>query len=490
MILKIGAGELKGRMDGNMIAFLGIPYAEPPVGERRFKPPVKKKGWKGVLDCTAFGPRAMQPRALNPEPGVVYSEDCLNLNVWTPALDGKKRPVVFYIHGGGHVEGSNSEEGFDGPSITQGHDVVVVMPNYRLGAFGYLYLGKLLGEDYAMSGNLGLTDQILALEWVQEHIEAFGGDPQNVCIIGQSAGGKSVLNLMMAPAAKGLFHSAFAMSGALQSIKDIETVNALALNFLDALNIPSQNAASILDASPLEIIKAQLTAHSKYIMFESYGTTADGIVLPKDVSASVMKREIHDVPLVMGYMEKELHINTSLPYNVLSDDDVERRLLWKFGDNGNYIFKEYLRLKATHGYVEALGKVSSYYTYINAYLHTASLLLKSGYRSPIFLYRWAFGGAGIACHSTDNEALFRRTQPDKKVGFEQTWSEMERIFHQSVMQFIKTKNPSTKDMPPWPSAQQNSQMQMVIDMPPRLEPIDVSRYDTNLPLSTMVVTRP
>ena len=170
---RIKNGLIKGCRESGTTAFKGIPFAKPPIGEYRFKAPVPCEDWEGVLDCTEYGPRPIQvpPPWCVDRDSAIYAEDCLNINVWTPNIDGEKRPVIFNIFGGGFMEGSNSEIGSEGYRMMKERNVVVVSPNYRVGALVALYLREIFGDEYKDSGNLTLLDQILALKWVKGNIE-------------------------------------------------------------------------------------------------------------------------------------------------------------------------------------------------------------------------------------------------------------------------------------------------------------------------------
>src|SRR6185436_12859543 len=209
------AGKLRGATNGTLNVFKGIPYALPPIGGLRWRPPVAMSPWTDVRDATRFGAACMQPK---PRPSIysadlaAVSEDCLFLNVWTTP-GARNRPVFFWIHGGGLTSGSSSESMYDGAKLAA-RGVVVVSINYRLGALGYLAHPQLSAEsEHGVSGNYGLLDQIEALRWVQRNIAEFGGDPNRVTIFGESAGGGSVFSLLVSPLAKGLFHRAIAQSG-------------------------------------------------------------------------------------------------------------------------------------------------------------------------------------------------------------------------------------------------------------------------------------
>lgn len=198
--VKTAYGRLRGTRMADLVTFKGIPYAGPVSGDNRFKAPPPLEPWTGVRDAFTPGPPSFQPN--RPSFGVdepVPSENCLVLNIWTPAVDQRRRPVMFYNHGGGFVVGSGSTWYQDGSNLARQYDVVVVANNHRLGLLGYLFLADLAGEEYATSGNQGILDIAAALKWVRENIEAFGGDPHNVMVFGESGGWrKNVLHLCVA----------------------------------------------------------------------------------------------------------------------------------------------------------------------------------------------------------------------------------------------------------------------------------------------------
>ena len=196
------AGRIQGGVDGGTLVFKGVPYGDD-TARHRFQAPVPPVAWTGVRPAVEFGP--MAPQGSRPAAGA--SEDCLRLNVWTPALrDGHRRPVLVYFHGGAYSNGSVNEPVYDGGRLCRRGDVVVVTVNHRLNGLGYLYLAELGGAAFADSGNAGQLDLILALRWVRDNIAEFGGDAGCVTIFGQSGGGAKCATLMAMPAARGLFH--------------------------------------------------------------------------------------------------------------------------------------------------------------------------------------------------------------------------------------------------------------------------------------------
>ncbi len=211
------SGRLEGEEAGALAIFRGVPYARPPVGELRLRAPRRPEGWSGVRAALRHGPSAPQnppASSLTGQAPEDQDEDCLTLNVWAPAIDGATRPVLVWVHGGGFTGGSGSSPLYAGAAMAERGDVVVVTMNYRLGLLGFLAHPDLADEEFGgAQGNWGLLDQVAALEWVRDNIAAFGGDPSNVTVFGESAGAMSVCDLMVMPAARGLFHRAIAQSG-------------------------------------------------------------------------------------------------------------------------------------------------------------------------------------------------------------------------------------------------------------------------------------
>ncbi|MCP4637262.1 MAG: carboxylesterase family protein, partial [Methyloversatilis sp.] len=226
-IVKAPAGTVRGVEAEGQRVFRGIPYAEAPVGERRWKPPVALPAWAGVRDASTFGPACQQPPA---PPSSIYaetypamSEDCLSLNIWAPK-NARKAPVFVWIHGGNLVRGSSQQAMFDGAALAR-RGMLVVSINYRLGIFGYFAHPELSAESPdGISGNYGVMDQIAALRWVKANIGAFGGNAGNVTIAGESAGGLAILHLLVAPQARGLFSKAIVQSASLMNLPELKAM--------------------------------------------------------------------------------------------------------------------------------------------------------------------------------------------------------------------------------------------------------------------------
>ncbi len=210
VVVETTSGKIEGVFRKGLYIFRGIPYAAPPIGERRWSPPEPPEPWRGVKAAKEFAPTAPQPpmdiQFLEPPKKQTQSEDCLYLNVWTPGLDGPKRPVMVWIHGGYFTNGAGSWAFYNGRILSAHGGVVVVTINYRLGALGFLNLNEVTKGRIPATGNEGLLDQVFALEWVRDNISRFGGNPDNVTIFGESAGAMSVGMLLAMPKARGLFH--------------------------------------------------------------------------------------------------------------------------------------------------------------------------------------------------------------------------------------------------------------------------------------------
>src|SRR5579871_262607 len=252
-IVRIDDGLVRGASAAGVDSFLGIPYAAPPTGDLRWRPPRPAAGWTGVRDATAFGPSCPQAPSPFAPPGP-FSEDCLYLNVYAPASRGGfgGRPVLVWIHGGGLVQ--DAARDYDGTKLAA-DGVVVVTINYRLGALGFLAHPALAARPGGSAGNYGLMDQQAALRWVQRNIARFGGDPDNVTIAGQSAGGLSVLAQMVSPGARGLFQRAIVQSGAFAlNQQPLATAEAAGEKFATAVGCPDQTAACLRNVPVSELV--------------------------------------------------------------------------------------------------------------------------------------------------------------------------------------------------------------------------------------------
>jgi len=328
-LVKILPGALRGRERDGVLLFAGIPYAAPVTGARRWAAPEPHEGWSGMRDARRFGPAAPQ----RPGTGLTaaphaWDEDCLTLNVTTPALDDARRPVLFWIHGGGFLTGKGGIPWYDGSSFARRGDVVTVSINYRLGALGFIHLDPLL-PGIPGAGLLGLHDQIAALEWVRDHIAAFGGDPGRVTIAGESAGAMSVGTLLGMPRARGLFHGAIAQSGACHHTHGTTRAGDIAGRLIAALGSPGDADAlraldvdAILDAQQqVQAALAAEPASAGGISALPFQPVVDRDALPAPPLDAVRAGSVRDVPLLVGTNRDE---TTLFGYHQTDDRRLER----------------------------------------------------------------------------------------------------------------------------------------------------------------------
>jgi para-nitrobenzyl esterase len=309
--VETASGRLEGREKDGILLFAGVPYAAPPVGPLRFAPPQPHPGWSGLRDATRFGPISVQGGDLlgglfqgsAPE----TSEDCLFLNVQTPALDDARRPVMVWIHGGSFTGGSGSTPWYNGTHFAIHGDVVVVTLNYRLGALGFLHLAD-LAPELAMSGNSGLLDQIAALEWVRDNIERFGGNPDDVTLFGESAGGMSVATLLGAPRAAGLFHKAIPQSGAAHNVTPAAVAAEVTDRLLRALDVDAVAALREVPAERIYEVQVKVAGEVATDRLRQrrpdpslpFGPVLDGELLPRPPLDAVRDGLSSDVPVMTG----------------------------------------------------------------------------------------------------------------------------------------------------------------------------------------------
>lgn len=301
MIVETASGRVEGTEEGGVRVFRGIPFAAAPVGARRLRPPQPAEAWSGIRDATRFGvwaPQLPPASSLTGEITGDMGDDCLTVNVWTPAVDAARRPVLVWVHGGGFTGGSGAMPLYSGGRLAGRGDVVVVTFNYRLGILGFLAHPDLTDPETGAAGNWGLLDQVAALRWVRDNIGAFGGDPGNVTVFGESAGSMSVADLLAMPVAEGLFHRAICQSGPPRalSMSRTETVTAKLLAELGAAH-PAD-----LREVPVDRL---LGAHGAMMAKPGAGMlpvapVVDGATLPRPPEEAIADGASVNIPLIIG----------------------------------------------------------------------------------------------------------------------------------------------------------------------------------------------
>lgn len=324
-VVNTKSGKVEGLYEDQQYVFKGIPYAAPPVGELRWLPPQPVKPWDGVRPAKKFG--TISPQSQMPGADMISSlavdepqnEDCLFLNIWTPSIDDARRPVMVWIHGGAFLIGSGSQKMYRRNTIVPRCDIVLVSINYRLGALGFMNLKELTGGKIPATGCEGLLDQIAAIEWVRDNIEGFGGDPDNITVFGESAGGMSIGCLMGMPAARGKFQKSILESGAANTVSSLEEASSAAAQFLDVLGLRSNDIGVLRSLTVEQLLSAQQklgdimrTRDSRITPFQP---VVDGVAMPEIPIKAIIKGSASSIKTLAGSNLEEFKL-----FNIMEPD--------------------------------------------------------------------------------------------------------------------------------------------------------------------------
>nr|WP_263327272.1 carboxylesterase/lipase family protein [Neobacillus sp. Marseille-Q6967] len=468
-IVESVCGKLQGEQTDGVFAWKGIPYAKPPVGSLRFRAPELPDSWEGVRDATLFSPVAPQTqREIMEFFGNDVSnvnEDCLYLNVWSPGADDKKRPVMVWIHGGAFVSGSGSSSWYDGASFAAQGDVVVVTINYRLGILGFLHLGQIGGEEYATSGNCGILDQVAALKWVQDNIAAFGGDPNNVTVFGESAGAMSIGVLLGFPSAQGLFHKAILQSGAAANVHSSATATKVAVHLLAALQVESTNLSKLEELPVEKLIQA-----ADLVPPMSLGPVIDGVSLPKHPQEAIANGSAKDVSILIGTNKDEYNIFSVFDPEWKDADETKVISLFEktFGSLLPVISKPFADNKPLSQ--DLFNKLLTISIFTNPAQKLAELQVNQG--APVWMYRFdwetpVFGGALKATHALEIPFVWNTLDKANTENFTGSSPERQLLanhMHQAWTNFAHNGNPTTKDFPEWAKYDVNERSTMIFNL--------------------------
>lgn len=464
-------GTIRGRWSHDVMRFVGIPYAAPPVGERRYRPPAPAEPWDGVRPAEDFGPICPQnPSMMDLLYGgdsERYDEDCLYLNVWTPALPetgGSAKPVMVWLHGGGFEMGSGSSPLYDGTHFARS-GVVIVTVNYRLGSLGFLELGH-LDPELAGSGNVGLLDQIAALEWVQRNVANFGGDPDNVTVFGQSAGAMSTSLIMATGRAPGLFSRAIVQSGAANAARTPEAAHHDADDFLTAggwttaAEVATAPVADLL-AAHAAMSSARLADPESFIQragtplgFLPFRPVADGTIVPADPLAAIANGAAAGVDLLCGTTSQEWRLFSLMVAGPSSEDDLKRRLSMLVTDP-DAALAAYLPEYAEETFADVDGAVLTDMVFRAPTVHMADAQRA---HATVHQYLWdwrsdAFGGLIGAAHAIEIPFVFDLLEDQRLhvfVGADAP-RELARRTNEAWIAFATDGTPTAEGLPKWPA---------------------------------------
>ena len=452
------------------IPFKGIHYAKAPVGALRWKAPVKPDPGNQVYDAADFGFSCVQPVDPVELASVrAQSEDCLSLNVWTREVTGSERPVMVFIHGGGYIGGGSSDPVYDGENFVNRKNIVLVTINYRCNVLGFMDLEDFGGADYAHSKNLGILDQICALEWIRDNIAYFGGDPGNVTIFGESAGSASVSLLMASPAAKGLFGRVIAQSGAMIMYKEPEAAKRCARDFIRISKVADMNALLAMKEGDIREICVQLMKEYGCKSEIMFAPVADGRIIPRDPYESVKSGCAEGVALIVGTNADELN------YWKYYYDDIEEKIMpftrdqfeiigpdiGKYGD----LMEIYLNSGAlsTCGHdpidlaVELLFRIPS--------IKLAELQSQFG-DTRMYCFTWPSRIDGLgACHAVDLPFVFHTLESESGLSFtgEDPPEHLAAMVQDAWASFAAKGDPTHAGIPEWPLYDTRSRATMFID---------------------------
>ncbi len=469
VIVNTDLGKIQGYTRRGVIKFKGIPYAEPPIRDLRFKHPVPKESWSGVMDAMEYSPIAPQPPPISNIiefiPRKQSEAECLTLNIWTSNIEGELRPVMVWIHGGGFILGNGAD--FDGARLVLRGDVVIVTLNYRLGPLGFLYIP---GED----ANVGLFDQILALKWVKDNIRDFGGDPNNITIFGESAGSMSVCTLLTMSVTKGLFHRAIAQSGAAHAsdFKPSKRKEATEI-LMSNLNIKNGD----IDELRLIPVKKLIEADPTLRPLESgeilsmhmpvLGPVIEKNTLPTHPLDKIKNGYASEIALLIGSNLDEFKGWTSMhPKFSIIDDQVMSEQIYRYVNalgkdinKAERLVRDYKKIKSKRDLVNArelLDAICSDYAFRIPSIRFAELQSKFQPNTYMYLFNWKspmFGGRFGASHALEVAFIFG-TLPEKDFGLLPGKNKETETLTNNMMDawisFAREGNPNHEGIPEWP----------------------------------------
>ncbi len=475
-------GKLEGESNSDLCVFKAIPFAAPPVGARRWAAPEKPARWQGTRDARKFGGVAPQNSIANGALAAMVvdgeqTEDCLYLNVWTPRCDNARRPVMVWIHGGAFAIGSGSQPLYDGSTLARRGDLVVVTVNYRLGPLGFLRLCDLTGGKIPATGNEGMLDQIAALEWVRGNIAEFGGDPENVTIFGESAGGMSVGTLLAMPQARGLFHKAIPQSGACHTGATAERATRKAERIIARLGAASFDAAAIRALTPAQLLTGALmpdgiTPDPELGM--AYQPVIDGAHVPKVAIDLVAGGSADGVAIMAGSTLEEWKLFAAMDPGLpkLDRAGLAARFGKRFGaETAAGLIENYTRARAERGDAvtpqELFSAIETDRVFRMPAIRLAETHSRRKGRIFNYLFTWkspALGGMLGSCHALELGFVFGTNHLPGMAPFAGSGPAAEKLataMQDAWIAFARSGNPSCERIGDWAQYDANRRATMV-----------------------------
>jgi len=475
-VVKTTYGQLRGVGENGVFTFKGIPYTGPSDGPNRFQPPTKLQPWTGIRDSIEYGPQAIQQQNRG-----VSSENCQFLNIWTPSVEsGGKKPVMYYLHGGGFISGSGGSGqnlNHDGSALSRNNDVVVVTSNHRLGAMGYLYLGD-LSDKFPASGVAGLLDIVASLEWIRDNIAAFGGDPGNVFIWGESGGGQKVSALLATPSAHGLFHKASIESAPSMNMGYRKTATKTTQQMMALLGLGAGQVEELLKMPPARLMEAQAIVRARSEDRNGtvgyFGPVVDGKYLPTHPYEPGGPALSKNVPVIIGSNKQESILQLREQPNVFKLDEagLNARLQARLGRRYEQILEVYRKnrpgVSPTDLYIDI---TTGQWMWVDTVRRSERHVALRG--APVYTYIFSYESEAPISETISyprkavhgNEVPFKFDHPENNPssGNKPERFQAAKNMSRAWAAFARTGNPSHSGIPKWPAYTLDERATMILD---------------------------